>query len=136
MLSMAAGVDPSKGREAADIIEAARLRMDPLPKVAELARAAEVDNYAWAQVIKKGRGLPQTFLKMAGAVGAVAEVREALGLPPLGMGELSAFETAILSDDRLTPAQQRAIVDIYRSPGGWELLQSLVADRLAEVRQA
>ena len=80
---MAAGVDPRKGREAADIIEAARLRRDPLPTVAELARSARVDNYAWAQIIKKGRGLPQTFLKMAQVVGVEPQVREVLGLPPL-----------------------------------------------------
>jgi hypothetical protein len=127
---MAAGVDPRRGRIAADIIERARQLHVPLLTVAEFSRRADVDNYSWAQVIKKGRGRPQTFLKMAEAVGAGPEVREALGLPPVNGLGLSEFEKSIFAETvRLTEQQRRAIVEIYRSPGGWELLQSLVQDR-------
>jgi hypothetical protein len=128
MWAMAAGVDPTKGREAADIIEAARLRMDPLPKVAELARSARVDNYAWAQIIKKGRGLPQTFLKMAAVTGVEPQVREALGLPPLAdAGDLSPFERSIMASG-IPDEKKRAAIEIFRGPGGPELMESVAQE--------
>jgi hypothetical protein len=54
-----------------------------------------------------------------------------LGDGPLDdLGDLSEFEKSIFGDERLTDQQRRAIVEIYRSPGGWELLQSLVHDQM------
>jgi hypothetical protein len=54
---------------------------------------------------------------------------------PLDLGELDPFEKSIVSS-RLTPVQKRQIIDIWRSPGGREWLESLAQDRTGLARQA
>jgi hypothetical protein len=134
---MAGTVDPEAGRKAADIIKAAQQRHVPVLRVSKAAALAGITDVGWHRAIKTGRGYESTFIAMARVVGVEPQVREALGLPPVdGLADLSEFEKSIFGDERLTDQQRRAIVEIYRSPGGWELLQSLVQDRRGRARRA
>jgi hypothetical protein len=130
---MAAGVEPSKGRAAAKIISEALAASKPKVTVVEAAGRARITPDGWLKVIRTERGYERTFLAMARAVGVEAEVREALGIDDLG--ELDPFERSILGSG-LTAVQQRQIIDIWRSPGGREWLESLAQDRTGLARQA
>lgn len=99
------------------------------------ARQAGITDVAWARVIKKGRGYESTFVAMARVVGVEAEVREALGLPPLdgGVTRLPAgriaprdvYEERILAAPLSREVQERVIA-FHRAPGGGrEILQDL-----------
>jgi hypothetical protein len=80
---MGFGVEPDEGREAARIIKEALDGLRPRVTIAEAAGRADITEDGWLKVIRTGRGYERTFIKMADAVGAGPQVREALGLPPL-----------------------------------------------------
>ena len=71
-------------RDAADMIEAARRRHVPLLTLSEAARRAGITSSGWRKVIGTGRGRDDTFIAMARVTGVEDEVREALGMEPLG----------------------------------------------------
>ena len=76
----------NRTRGAAEIIEAARSRHVPPLSVAEAARRAGISTEGWRKVLRTGRGRKGTLLAMARITGTEAEVREALGLPPVRHG--------------------------------------------------
>jgi hypothetical protein len=137
MCGMAVVVGGDAGIEAARIIREAQGRQVPVMNQRKAAALSGLSVEGWMKILRTGRGKLENVIAMARVVGVEPQVREALGLSPLnGLDGLSEFEKSIFADERLTDQQRRAIVEIYRSPGGWDLLQSLVQDRRGRARRA
>jgi hypothetical protein len=136
MCGMAVVVGGDAGSRAVAIIKEAQGRQVPVMNQRKAAALSGLSVEGWMKILRTGRGKLENVIAMARVVGVEPQVREALGLPLNGLNDLSEFEKSIYADERLTDQQRRAIVEIYRSPGGWELLESLVQDRRGRARRA